>query len=226
MDTIRLVVADDHAVLRAGLRMLLNAQPDMVVAGEAADGQEAVAAVGALAPDVVLMDITMPSGGGLAATKEIRRLYPKVRVLVLTMHDDEGYTRQFLRAGASGYVLKKAADTELTAAIRAVHRGDVYIHPSMVRGLVGGLLDGQPQREAAGAHGAKLTSREREVMALVASGYTNQETADKLFVSVKTIETHRAHIMDKLALRNRADLVRYAVEHGLLQGPGEGPAPG
>ena len=219
MSAIRVFIADDHAVLRSGLRLLLDAEPDIEVVGDCATGEEAVRAVVASPPDVVLMDISMPGGGGLAATERIRQQCRQVKVLVLTMHDDEGYLRQFLRAGASGYVLKKAADTELTAAIRAVHGGDVYIYPSVARALVSEYL-GERRPEPGGQKAlAGLTRRELEVLQLVARGHTNQETADRLFVSVKTIETHRANIMRKLGVSSRAQLVRFALDNGLLEGP-------
>jgi len=217
MSRIRLLIADDHTVLRAGLTMLLNAQADMEVVGEASDGKEAVEKARALRPDVVLMDITMPGGGGLEATKQICRVLSKTKVLVLTMHDDESYLKQFLQAGAAGYVLKKAADTELTDAIRAVYRGDVFVYPSLTKALLTDYL-GLP-------HNAKevkreediLSEREREVLKLIALGYTHQQIADRLYLSVKTVETYKARLMDKLNLRGRADLVRYALSRGWLE---------
>lgn len=219
---IRVFVADDHAVLRAGLRLLLDAEPDIEVVGESSTGEDAARQVEADPPDVVLMDITMPGAGGLAATARIHECCPSVRILVLTMHDEDSYLRQFLRAGASGYVLKKAADTELTAAIRAVHRGEVYLYPTVARALVSQYLQEKPSPSADGDGLARLTRREREVLQLVARGYTNQQIADRLFVSVKTIETHRAHIMQKLNLHGRAELVRFALDRGLLAADEEG----
>lgn len=213
VDRIRVLLADDHAVLRTGLRMLLNAQPDIEVIGEAVDGAQAVEQARRLQPDVILMDITMPGMDGLAATKDIQKHSPGAKVLALTMHDDPEYLRQMLRAGASGYVVKKAADVELTTAIRAVHRGEVFIHPSVARGVVEDFLDGQMATRAASDD---LTDREREVLALIAQGYTNREAADRLSISVKTIETHRAHVMEKLGIRSRAGLTRYAMQKGLL----------
>lgn len=216
MAKIKVLLADDHAVLRAGLRMLLDAQPDIEVAGEAENGEEAIEKVAELQPDIVLMDITMAGMGGLQATRELKKRDPEIKILILTMHDDEGYLRQCLQAGASGYVLKKAADTELTAAIRAVHRGDIYIYPSMAKVVVEGYLQKDSRTVEASDEYDRLTGREHEVLQLIAKGHTNQQTADTLFVSVKTIETHRSHIMEKLKLRNRAELVRYAIEKGLL----------
>lgn len=218
MGKIRVLLVDDHAVLRAGLRLMLSAQPDMEVVGEASDGREAIEAAGRLSPEVILLDIGMPGMNGIDATQSLRHLLPEVRILILTMHDDEGYLRQVLRAGASGYVLKKAADTELLSAIRAVHRGEVYVYPSLTRVLVEELFD----RRTRGADGDGrndhdgLSEREREVLRLVALGHSNQEIADILILSVKTVETHKARIMDKLGLRGRAELVRYAIRKGLM----------
>lgn len=209
-----ILLADDHAVLRAGLRALLHAQPDLEVVGEAADGGEAVRLAEALKPDVVVMDIGMPGIRGLEAAGIIRRKDPRVRVLILSMHDDQGYLRQALQAGASGYVLKKAADTELLAAIRAAHRGEVFVDPSMTRGLVEEML--APATPPPGPAPA-LSEREREVLCLVARGHTNQQVADLLCLSVKTVETYKARLMEKLGLRGRAELVRYALQQDLLK---------
>ncbi len=215
MDKIRILLADDHAVLRAGLRALLNTEPDMEVVGEAADGEETLRKALELAPDVVLMDITMPLGGGLEATRRIRQKDSKVRILMLTVHDDDGYLYKALHSGAVGYVPKKAADSELLSAIRAAHRGEVFVHSSMTRPLVNDLLDaGTVVKEQ--APGSRLSEREQEVLRLIAMGYTNQQIADKLFLSVKTVETYKARLMEKLGLRGRAELVRYAVSQGLL----------
>jgi len=216
VNKIKVLLADDHAILRAGLNMLLNAESDMEVVGEAEDGLAAIQKVEELNPDVVLMDITMPGLNGLRATKEIIQAHPDVKVLVLTVHDDEGYLRQFLRAGASGYVVKKAVDTELTAAIRAVYRGDIFVYPSLAKVVVEEYLGSpaRPERQIKQSH--PLSEREKEVLILIAQGYTNKETAEKLYISVKTVETHRARIMEKLQLRTRAELVRYAIQEGFL----------
>jgi len=217
MNKIRLLVADDHPVVRAGLRMLLGAQPDMEVVGEAVDGATAVERALDLRPDVVVMDITMRGTDGLAATREIVKRIPQTKVLVLTMHDSEEYLRQTLEAGATGYVLKQAADTELAVAIRAVQRGEIYLYPAFTRVLLGDLThdrdtDGQAQRDSY----ELLSPREKEVLRMVALGHTNRKIADELFLSVKTIETYRARVMEKLNLRTRAALVRYALLRGLL----------
>lgn len=218
MSKMRLILVDDHAVLRAGLRMLLDSQPDMRVVGEAADGEEALRTCRELRPDVVLMDISLPGLNGIEATKVLRRECPQIRVLVLTMHDDEAYFKQVLQAGSSGYVLKKAADTELLSAIRAVHRGEVFLYPSMAKVLVEELLQARPSAPPGGAREAptSLSEREKEVLRLIALGHTNQEIADVLYLSVKTVETHKARIMTKLGTRSRSELVRYAMQLNLV----------
>jgi len=218
MDRIRLLVVDDHPVVRAGLRTLLGAQEDMEVVGEADDGRAAVERAIDLRPDVVVMDITMKGMGGLAATRQITERLPQTKVLVLTMHENEEYLRQTLEAGATGYVLKQAVDTELAVAIRAVQRGEVFLYSSFSRVLLGDLA---PKEEAGGEHSRldsyeRLSQREREVLRLVALGYTNQQIADQLYLSVKTVETYRARVMDKLDLKSRTALVRYALQRGLL----------
>jgi two-component system response regulator NreC len=215
----RILLADDHAVLRAGLRLLIEAQADMTCVGEAGDGVELLAQVERLRPDLVLLDLSMPRLGGLAALPEIRRKAPDARILVLTMHADDEYLRQSLKAGAAGYVLKQAADQELLLAIRAVMRGEVYIHPAMTRSLLGDLVDRSRDATAAAREEDALSEREAEVIKQVARGHTNQEIADRLGLSVKTVETYRARAMEKLGLANRAALVRYALEKGWL---GEG----
>jgi two-component system response regulator NreC len=215
MSKIRILLADDHAVLRAGLRKLLDSEPDMEVVGEAADGEEALRKTQELTPDIVLMDITMPAMGGLEVTQRIRENSPAIKVLMLTVHDDEGYFHKALRSGAAGYVPKKAADTELFSAIRAAYKGEVFVHPSMTRPLVNELLGAEAVKEAQN-HRHRLSKREEEVLRLIAMGHTNQQIADKLFLSVKTVETYKARLMEKLELRGRAELVRYAIQQGLL----------
>jgi two-component system, NarL family, response regulator NreC len=214
----RIVLADDHAVLRAGLAALLNARGDMTVVGEAADGVELLTLAEELEPDVILLDLTMPRLGGLEALPLLRQRVPSARVLILTMHHDESYLRQVLKGGASGYVLKKAADVELIAAIQAVMRGDIYVHPSLTRALVEDIVptsDNPPVDEA--DLWATLSEREQEVLRFVALGYTSREIADQLSLSAKTVDTYRSRGMEKLGLRNRATLVRFALAHGLIE---------
>ena len=219
MTKTRILLADDHAVLRAGLRLLIEAQADMVCAGEASDGLETLARAEQLQPDLVLLDLSMPRLGGLTALPEIRRKAPQTRILVLTMHADEEYLRQCLKGGAAGYVLKEAADQELLLAIRAVMRGEVYIHPAMTRSLLGDLVDRSRDLTALGRSVRSedaLSEREAEVIKQVARGHTNQEIADQLGLSVRTVETYRARAMEKLGMSNRATLVQYALDKGWL----------
>ena len=219
MDKIRLLVVDDHPVVRAGLRALLKTQLDMEVVGEAMDGVTAVQQALALHPDIVIMDLTMAGASGFAATREITRRLPDVKVLVLTMHDDEEYLHRALDAGAVGYVLKQAVDTELAVAIRAVHRGEIFLYPSFTRVLlqdVPGWTAGG-DREPLDSYDA-LSPREKEVLRLIALGHTNRQIAERLCLSVKTVETYRARVMEKLGLHSRSALVRYALDRGLLDG--------
>lgn len=214
---IRVLIADDHAVLRAGLRMLLDAEADIEVVGEAADGSQVLTRIRESAPDIVLLDITMPRVGGLDALRRIGELPRPPRVLILTMHDDEAYLREALAAGASGYVLKQAADTELLSAIRAVYSGGTYLHPAHAKLLLDSMVDRGKSRLPQDTE-PQLSAREQEVLRLIALGYTNQQAADTLCLSVKTVETYRARLMAKLGLQTRADLVRYAMDKGLLEG--------
>ncbi len=214
-DTIRVLLADDHAVLRAGLRLMLSGQAGLEIVGEAATGAETIALAEHLQPDIILLDLSMPALGGLEALPVLRRVAPRARVLVLTMHDDPHYLRQALHRGASGYVLKKAADTELLAAVRAVLRGEIYVHPALTRSLVEDLLPDAPAASNASAWEA-LSDREQDVLRRVALGYTSAEIAEQLNLSAKTVETYRARGMEKLGLRNRAALVRFALHHGLV----------
>ncbi len=214
-DKIRILLVDDHAILRAGLRAILNAEEDIEVVDEAGDGEEAVAKAEKLRPDVALMDISMPVMDGLEATRRIQQSCPEVKVLVLTVHDNEEYLFQVLQAGGSGYVVKKSADTELISAIRAVYRGEAFLSPMATKLVIGGYLNAVgPERTE--QHYSNLTSREKEVLKLIADGYTNQEIAERLVISIKTVESHRAHILEKLELHTRAELVKYARSHGML----------
>jgi two-component system response regulator NreC len=214
---IRILIADDHAVLRAGLEMLINSQPDMEVVGEAADVPDTVRKAVAIRPDVALVDITMPGGSAIEAIERIRRESPRTRVLVLTMHDDPSYARAVLAAGGSGHVIKEVKSSGLLSALRAVHRGRTVVDLGRGAGSTLGVLS---EKGAARRRTGFLSRREREVLELVARGYTNQQVADRLSLSVKTVETHRARLVEKLGLRTRADLVRFALETGLLR-PGK-----
>jgi two-component system response regulator NreC len=201
---IRLLLADDHAILRAGLRMLLEAQPDMEVVAEAADGEEALRRAHATRPDLAIVDLTMPGLSGVETLQRLRQELPTTRLLVLTMHDDPGYARIAQAAGAAGHVVKDSQSAELLAAIRAVHRGHT-------------VLPAGSEAPAAEPGGLTLSARERQVLALLAHGHTNREIAVRLSLSVKTIETHRARLGDKLGLHRRADFVRVALDLGLLR---------
>lgn len=213
---IRVLVADDHAIVRSGLGMLINSHADMEVVGYAADGKEACEKAAELLPDVVLMDLSMPPGeNGLTATARLKETLPAIQVLVLTMHDDEEYLFRVLQAGAAGYILKSAPDLDLIAAIRTVFTGMAYLYPSATKSLIEEFL----QMVKTGEEQAKyeiLTEREKEVLVLIAKGFSNKEIAEQLTVSVKTVESHKAHIMEKLHLRTRPDLVRYAIKKGWL----------
>jgi two-component system response regulator NreC len=216
--TVRVFVADDHGILRGGLRALINLQPDMEVVGEAASGPDAEIGVKNTEPDVLLMDITMPNGGGLAAIAAVKQVRPKTRIVVLTVHDEPGYVRAAGQAGAVGYVVKSAVDTELLAAIRAVAQGRTFIDASLGFGF------GQsPMRPtSAGTEGktgtAQLTERELEVMRRVAEGFTNSQIAEELRLGVKSVETYRSRVMEKLGLESRSALVRFALDCGVLGG--------
>jgi two-component system response regulator NreC len=215
MARIRILLADDHAVLRTGLRMLISSQRDLEVVGEASDGDEAVRKAGTLRPDVALVDISMPGTGGLKAIERIRQAAPATRVLVLTMHDVPAYLRASVAAGASGYVVKRSADSDLLAAIRDVHRGRTVLDPSLAARAAHGSLRRRGATDPT-TPTALLSQREREVLELVAQGFTNQQIADHLGLSVKTVETYRARLVEKLGLQSRAELVRYALDSGLF----------
>lgn len=216
MQKITVLIADDHAILRAGLRMLINAQSDMAVVAEAPDGSQAVRAARAASPHVILMDLTMPQSGGMGALEEIARCCPDTRVLILSMHDDPAYLLSALAAGARGYVLKRAVDMELLAAIRAVHRGGIFVDPSLAHVFVQDVLDKPVTADRASRSLKILSERERQVLGLVAQGYGSQGIAKQILVSVKTVETYRARIAEKLGLRTRNEIVRFAVQMGLL----------
>jgi two-component system response regulator NreC len=213
---IKVMIADDHAILRAGLRMLVNAQTDMEVVSEAPDGEQAVKTARETRPDVALLDLTMPRVGGMKALQEMARDCRETRVLVLTMHDDPAYLRSALAAGASGYLLKRAVDAELIAAIRAVHRGGIFVDPRLANVLVQDVLAKKSSKVGRTRPVSILSHRELQVLSLVARGYTSAEIAKQIFVGVKTIETYRSRFAEKLGLRTRSDVIRFAVQMGLL----------
>jgi DNA-binding NarL/FixJ family response regulator len=210
--TIRVLVVDDHAVVRTGLRRVLDAEPDIETVGEAPNAERAVFEALELKPDVVLLDVVMPGKSGIEGMPAVLQAVPATKVLVLSMQDDPRYVREAFDAGASGYVLKEAVDAEVVAAVRAVASGERYLHPAL-----GARLIAADQEERKRADADPLSEREREVLRLLALGHTNQEIAKMLFISVRTAETHRAHIMQKLHLGSRAELVRYALAERLLE---------
>jgi DNA-binding NarL/FixJ family response regulator len=211
--TTRILVADDHGVLRAGLRALLSAEPDMTVVGEAATGEEAIAMAQDLRPDVALLDLSMPGAGGIATTRRLKEILPDVRVLILTVHEDEALLRKAIQVGASGYITKRAIEAELINAVRAARRGEIYVHPSMIHALLQTIT---PPQEAQEAPIEALTPRETEVLQLIALGYTNRQIGEKLHISIRTVETHRANLIGKLQIESRVELVRYARDQGLF----------
>jgi two-component system, NarL family, response regulator NreC len=208
---INIVVVDDHAVVRSGLRLLLDAQDDIEVVGEAGTAKDAIFRARALKPDVILLDVVMPGESGIEALPKLLKESSATKVLVLSMQDDPSYVREAFAAGASGYVLKEAADEEVVSAVREIADGGRYVHPAL-----GARMVAAEAEERAAARADPLSEREREVLRLLALGHTNQEIAEQLYISVRTAESHRAHIMQKLRLGTRAELVRYALAHGLL----------
>ena len=213
-ERIRVLLADDHPVLRAGLRALLNNEPDMEVVGEASDGREAIEKAERIRPDVLVMDLTMPGMNGLDATREIAARSLGCRVLVLTVHAEQQYLLPVLQAGGSGYVLKQAADTELIEAIRTVNRGEAFLYPSAASLL---LHDYRKRITSGGREQYDgLSEREREVLKFTAEGFSSQEIADRLIISAKTVDTYRQRVMDKLNIHHRSELIRYALRKGLL----------
>jgi two-component system, NarL family, response regulator NreC len=211
---IKLLLADDHAVVRSGLRMLLSAQPDMEIVAEAETGVETVAKTQEFRPDVVLMDVEMPEMNGIEATRRIKQSVPETAVLALTMYEDEQYFFEMLKAGASGYVPKRAAPDELVNAIRTVSQGEVFLYPTLAARLVNDYLN--RDETAVSDPEEDLTPREREVLIQIAEGLTNPEIADELSISVKTVDRHRENIMRKLNLHSRVHLVKYAIRKGLI----------
>jgi DNA-binding NarL/FixJ family response regulator len=211
---LRVLVVDDHAVVRSGLRLLLETDEGLEVVGEAGDLSEAVFEARALQPDVIVMDVVMPGGNGIEATVAVLKEAPNAKVLMLSMQDDPRYVREAFAAGATGYVLKEAADTELLGAVREVAGGGQYVDPEL-----GARLISAEAAERASAEADPLSDREREVLRLLARGHTNQEIAKMLYISVRTVETHRSNIFQKLRISTRAELVKYAIDHGLLAEP-------
>jgi len=213
MSKIKIIIADDHAVLRSGLKMMLNSQTDMEVVAEASKDTETVQLCQKYKPDIVLLDITMPDHGGIRIIPEIKRKSPESRILVLTMHDDDSYLKDVLKVGGNGYILKKAADIDLLAAIRSVYRGENYIDPSMTKHLIQDMF-GTADEKKEGAN--LLSQRETEVLKYMAQGYTNKQISDTMFVSIKTVETYKVRIKKKLNINKRSELIRYAVNMGII----------
>ncbi len=211
----RVLIADDHAIVREGLRALLEAQPDIEVVAEATDGEDAVNKTQEVQPDIVLMDITMPRMNGMEATRQIRQHSPDVKILVLTMHESDEYFFKMLDVGASGYFVKGGSSSELISALRAIWQGDVFLYPTMAKKLLSDYLQRVRSGKDKENYGG-LTLREREVLKLIAEGHTNQEIAGLLVISVATVQTHRAHIMAKLGLRSRTELIKYAIRQGYI----------
>ncbi|MEA2176358.1 MAG: hypothetical protein QOD00_3950 [Blastocatellia bacterium] len=215
MNKLRVFLADDHAVVREGLKSLVNAQPDMHVIGEAENGRAALSEASELLPDVVVMDVSMPELNGIDATGRLKQQCPQVKVLVLTMHEDKGYLRQLLKAGACGYVLKRAVAAELIHAIRTVAAGGVYLDPALTGKVIGSYIRRRSVEDE--LRKTDLSERETEVLQLVAWGYSNKEMAHKLDISMRTVETYKARLMEKLEFHSRTDIVRYALHQGWLQ---------
>ena len=216
MREVRILIADDHTLFREGVRALLSSYDDLEVVGEAADGGEAIEQVKKLRPDIVLLDIAMPGLGGLEATLEIKKLCPEVKILILTQYSDREYLYRFLKAGVSGYVLKRAAGAELVSAIRAVYQGGTFLHPEVAPAVIEGYLGKVQPPEQMDPY-ETLTDREKQVLKLVAEGKTNKEIAEILAISVKTAMAHRAHMAEKLGIHNRAELIRFALDQGIVK---------
>jgi len=214
MRKIKVVVADDHTILRQGIKALLDNQEGIEVVGEAKDGREAIKTIEELLPDVILMDIAMPGLNGLEATRRIKKKFPKTKVVVLTMHANEEYIFQILNAGADGYLVKETAFQDLISAINAVHKGGAFMSPSISKKVMTDYIQRAQGEEKVGFD--TLTTREREILQLVAEGNSNKKIAEALFISPKTVETHRAHIMDKLNIHDRAGLIKYAIRKGMI----------
>ena len=215
MEKLRIFLADDHNMIREGLKLLINTQPDMECVGEAADGRSAAEQVCALLPDMVVMDVSMPKLDGLQATRKIKAACPQVKVLTLTRHTDSGYLQQLLKAGASGYLLKQSASAELLRAIHTVAAGNLYLDPVIARKVIGAFVGRATPGQ--GALPSELSDREEEILRMIAWGHSNKEIAARLDISIKTVEAHKANSMRKLGMRSRIDIVRYALLRGWLQ---------
>lgn len=211
---IRVLIADDHAIVRAGLRALIHSEPTMELVGEATGGYEALELVGETQPDVLVLDLSMPDLDGISVARKIKAQFPSLLILILTIHEDQALLRESLRAGAGGYILKHAAEAELISAIRTILRGDLYVDPSMLRLL---LKDEIPPVATVSKPAEALTPRETEVLKLIVQGYTNRQIGEELKISIRTAESHRSNLSDKLGLHSRVELVRYAREHGLIK---------
>lgn len=216
MRKVRILIADDHTIVRQGMRKLLETYPDFHIIEESRDGAEAVEAVARLRPDLVIMDISMPGLNGLEATREIKKQFPEMRILILTMHAEKEYIFKILQSGASGYLLKGASVEELVTAIRAVDRGESYLNPPASKSMMEDYLRAPHTEKEAGSP-QSLTAREKEILQMIAEGYTSKNIATKLCLSSKTIETHRAHIMQKLDIHHAAGLIRYAIQKGWVE---------
>jgi DNA-binding NarL/FixJ family response regulator len=212
MDKIKVLLVDDHAIMRDGIRALLSIDSNIEIVGEAGEGKEAVEKAAALSPDVIVMDIAMPGMDGLEATRRIMKQNPKARILILSQHDDREYVLSSIKAGSAGYLPKRALGSELVSAIKAVYKGESFLHPSAASALI---KDYREQSHGTDAYD-QLTPREREILKLIAEGHTSKEIAGMLFISLKTVMGHRAKMMEKLSLRNRTDLIKYAMKKGLL----------
>ena len=210
---IDILIADDHAIVRTGLRALLKSEPGLQLVGEATGGYEAIELVGKTCPDILILDLSMPDLDGIAVTRQLKPEYPDLRILILTVHEDEAMLREAIRAGASGYIVKHAAEAELIAAIKAIRRGDLYVDPAMLRVLL--VASPKPRTEQP-ASPDPLTPRETDVLKLIVQGYTNRQVGEELGISVRTVEGHRANLLEKLGLRTRVELVRYARDRGLI----------
>ncbi|HEX9961435.1 MAG TPA: response regulator transcription factor [Pyrinomonadaceae bacterium] len=215
MEKLRIILAEDHETVREGLKLIVNSQSDMEVVGEAGNGSAAIKLARELSPDVVVMDISMPELNGLKATKKLKQVCPNVKVLTLTRHTDDAYLQQLIQAGASGYVLKQSAPTELIRAIHAIIKGNSYLDPALTNKVMGGYAGRSASLR--GAKKGELTDRESEVLRMIAWGYSNKEIGVRMNISVKTVEAHKANAMQKLDMRSRIDIVRYAILQGWLQ---------